>query len=49
MPRCTCCGKEAKLVKEWDLSSKVHVKMYECCGKKIREYLKVTHDHEEKD
>jgi hypothetical protein len=36
---CPDCGKDATLVKEWDLSSKVHVKMYECCGKKFRKYI----------
>jgi len=40
MVKCPECNKEAmKLVKEWDLSPKVHIKMYECCGKKIREYI----------
>jgi len=35
------CGKDIKtLVKEWDLSPKVHVKMYEHWGKKFREYVK---------
>jgi hypothetical protein len=37
---CPDCGKEAvKPTKEWDLSSKVHIKQYECCGKKFREYI----------
>jgi hypothetical protein len=35
------CGKETKSpIKEWDLS-KIHVKLYECCGKKFREYVKI--------
>jgi len=39
--KCPECGKDIKTpVKEWDLSPKVHVKMYECCGKKFREYTK---------
>ncbi len=38
--KCPDCGKPAKLMKEWDLSPKVHVKLYECCGKKMREYVK---------
>jgi hypothetical protein len=36
---CPGCGKEATPIKEWDLSPKVHVKLYECCGKKFREYI----------
>lgn len=38
--KCPVCGQEAKLVKEWDLGPRVRVKLYECCGKKIREYVK---------
>jgi len=39
--KCPECGKEVKTPKkEWDLSPKVHVKLYECCGKKFREYIK---------
>jgi hypothetical protein len=39
--KCPECGKEEKTpIKEWDLSPKVHVKMYEHCGKKFREYIK---------
>jgi hypothetical protein len=39
--KCPECGKEVrKPIKEWDLSSKVHVKMYDCCGKKFREYIR---------
>jgi hypothetical protein len=39
--KCLECGKEVKNpVKEWDLSPNVHVKLYECCGKKFREYIK---------
>ena len=38
--KCPNCGREvSRPVKEWDLSPKVHVKMYECCGKKFREYV----------
>jgi len=38
--KCPKCGKELKNpVKEWDLTPKVHVKLYSCCGKKIREYM----------
>ena len=37
---CPGCGREvATPIKEWDLSPKVHVKLYECCGKKFREYI----------
>jgi len=40
MVKCPECGKEAKKpIKEWNLG-KVRVKMYECCGKKFREYVK---------
>jgi hypothetical protein len=39
--KCPECGKEVNIpVKEWDLSPKVHVKLYSCCGKKFREYVK---------
>jgi hypothetical protein len=39
--KCPDCGKEVKKpIKEWDLSPKVHVKLYECCGKKFREYIR---------
>jgi len=38
--KCPVCGQEAKLVKEWDLGPKVHIKLYEHCGKKFREYVK---------
>ena len=43
MVRCPTCGKEPpalKPIKEWDLSPKVHVRLFECCGKKFREYIK---------
>jgi lysyl-tRNA synthetase class I len=41
MMKCPTCGQVlTKPVKEWDLSPKVHVKMYEHCGKKVREYVK---------
>ena len=39
MANCPHCSKEATLIKEWDLS-KTHVKLYECCGKKFKEYGK---------
>jgi hypothetical protein len=39
--KCPACGTQvATPVKEWDLSPKVHVKMYEHCGKKFREYIR---------
>jgi len=39
--KCPNCGKEVtKPIKEWDLSPKVHVKLYNCCGKKFREYIR---------
>ena len=39
--KCPVCGKNVtKATKEWDLSPKVHVVMYEHCGKKFREYVK---------
>jgi len=38
--KCPVCGQEANLVKEWDLGPKVHIKLYEHCGKKFREYIK---------
>jgi len=41
MVKCPSCGQElATPVKEWDLSPKVHVKLYEHCGKKVRVYVK---------
>ena len=40
MAICSECGEEATLVKEWDVGPALHVKMYECCGKKFREYGK---------
>jgi hypothetical protein len=40
MAKCSECGEEAKLVKEWDVGPKLHVKLFECCGKKFREYGK---------
>ena len=41
MVKCPSCGQElTTTVKEWDLSPKVHVKLYEHCGKKVREYVK---------
>ena len=41
MATCPVCGENVRRpIKEWDLSPKVHVKLYECCGKKFREYMK---------
>ena len=40
MAKCADCGGEANLVKEWDVGPKLHVKLFECCGKKFREYGK---------
>lgn len=40
MARCPTCGKDVeKPSKEWDLRN-IHVKQYDCCGKKFREYEK---------
>jgi len=39
--KCPNCKKEVKAIKEWDLSPKLHVKLYDCCGKKFREYIKM--------
>ena len=39
MVKCSICARNIKnSSKEWDLK-KIHVKQYECCGKKVREYL----------
>jgi len=39
--KCPECGNEVKKpIKEWDVGPKLHVKLYECCGKKFREYTK---------
>jgi hypothetical protein len=39
--KCPDCGMDVKKpIKEWDLSPKVHVKLYEHCGKKFREYIR---------
>jgi len=42
MAKCPTCGKEVETpIKEWDMGkNKIHVKQYECCGKKFREYGK---------
>ena len=40
MAICPECNKEASLLKEWDVGNKLHVKLYECCGKKFRKYGK---------
>ncbi|MDH5770144.1 MAG: chorismate-binding protein [Candidatus Bathyarchaeota archaeon] len=43
MAKCPKCGAEVtKPLKEWDLSPKLHVILYECahCGKKFRGYVK---------
>jgi hypothetical protein len=38
--KCPNCGMEvATPKKEWDLSPKVHVKLYEHCDKTFREYV----------
>jgi hypothetical protein len=39
--KCPTCKKEitTKPVKEWDMG-KLHIKLYECCGKKVREVSK---------
>ena len=45
MARCPICGKEVETpIKEWNMgkNKEVRVKMYECCGKKFREYIKKT-------
>jgi hypothetical protein len=37
--KCPTCKKDLKNAsKEWDLK-KTHVKQYECCGNKVREYI----------
>ena len=39
--KCPNCGKDVTIpIKEWDLSPKVRVKLYDCCGKKFREYVR---------
>ena len=41
LAKCPKCGAEVTSpIKEWDVSPKLHVKMYEHCGKKFREYKK---------
>ncbi len=41
MAKCPNCGAEVSTpLKEWDLGKKLHIKMYEHCGKKFREYIK---------
>jgi hypothetical protein len=41
MAKCPACGKEVETSnKEWNLG-KIHVRQYECCGKKFREYTKM--------
>ena len=45
MARCPICGKEVETpIKEWNMgkNKEMRVKMYECCGKKFREYIKKT-------
>jgi len=42
MAKCPTCGKEVETpIKEWDMgkNKKIHVKQYECCGKKSARYL----------
>jgi len=39
--KCPSCGRVvATPVKEWDVGQKLHIKMYKCCGKTFREYIK---------
>jgi hypothetical protein len=41
MAKCPTCGKEVETpIKEWNMgrNKKIHVKQYECCGKKFREH-----------
>lgn len=41
MAKCPKCGAEVtRPIKEWDLSPKVHVKLYQHCGNKFREYVR---------
>lgn len=41
LAKCPNCGAEVAMPsKEWDVSPKLHVKQYECCGKKFRTYGK---------
>ena len=41
LPKCPECGEEVdNPIKEWDVSSKLHVRLYEHCGKKFRKYGK---------
>ena len=41
LAKCPNCGAEVTTpIKEWDVSPKLHVKMYEHCGKKFRKYGK---------
>ncbi len=40
MAKCPVCGTDVKTpIKEWNMG-RVHVKMYEHCGNKFREYVK---------
>lgn len=40
--KCPMCEKETKSpIKEWDLN-RTRVKLYKCCGKKFREYVKTV-------
>jgi len=43
LAKCPTCGKEVETpIREWDMgkNKRIHVKQYECCGKKFREYRK---------
>jgi len=41
MAQCPNCGaKITTPIKEWDLNDKIHIVLFECCGKKFREYRK---------
>jgi len=40
--KCPKCAKEVTVpLKEWNLTPQVRVLLYECCGKKFREYAKL--------
>lgn len=41
LAKCPQCGSEVvNPIKEWDVGPKLHVKLYEHCGKTFREYGK---------
>jgi len=42
MAKCPTCVKEVETPnKKWNLG-KIHVRQYECCGKKFREYTRMV-------